>query len=393
MTTIKIVYKRIRDILLCLLLFLSAISYHPTLVRISRLAGYESGSVLSRYILLLFFLVFVMSVSIITLRQSKLVRKCIIWIGIIAFFALFIMTFFYNRGMISDLRTLTMVLGSIMIGYDYWEDDKGFFVLLIVFSLTTVYSGLMQVLVNIGGFRIANVYLADSKNSLGALLATSTFSLFYLYLVLEKRWQRNTALVLAFLSFVLVVTIRARMAVVALFMVGMYYFYLLDRGRNLTRIIIIGFLFLIVSLSVPSIFSYLERSFSSGTQAEDFTSGRIDTYLDALSYLSTHPMLGNIRGLNHISWVHNYILLKLYHYGFLFFWPLIVYYFIILFVSLTRSFRCNNAYSRECFCYVCLLIPFLISLAEPTFPFGPGTVTLYNFVLLGIAEKRHTTST
>ena len=47
------------------------------------------------------------------------------------------------------------------------QKEKTFFCLFLafLFSLTTLFSGLMQVFINIGGFRIAKVYLADSKNS------------------------------------------------------------------------------------------------------------------------------------------------------------------------------------------------------------------------------------
>ena len=91
--------------------------------------------------------------------------------------------------------------------------------------------------------------------------------------------------------------------------------------------------------------------------------------------------------INQIGWVHNYLLWNIYRFGLLFSFPIIVLFFLIFFNSLKQSLKCSPD-GRECFAYVCLLIPFLISLAEPTFPFGPGTVTLFNFILLGMAEQK-----
>ena len=381
--------KAIRDVLLYILLFMSAISYHPTIINMSRIAGYENGTILSRYIILVFGAVFILSFSITAIRQSKLLRTYIIWLAVIFTAALIIQAFFRNRNMIHELRSFIIVFGAIMIGYDMKMGDRRFRLIILVFCLTTLFSGVMQVLVNNGGFRIANQYLTDSKNSLGAMLATATFALYYLSRQYKSGLVRTIILVLAFAAFLVTVTIRARMGVVAVGLAGMYYYYLIKRSRNvLISIVLIGVVGFFVILLMPgAVADYLLSSFTAGTQGEDFTSGRIYTYAAAISYLMESPLLGDILRLNEIGWIHNFLLLTLYQYGLLFSWPIIVLYFYLLIRAIRQSWKLP-AKSDECFGYVCLLLPFIISLAEPTFPFGPGTVNLFNFILLGMAERQ-----
>ena len=275
-----------------------------------------------------------------------------------------------------------------MIGYNLKLDNKKFSILLLIFSVTTLFSGLMQVLMNNGGFRIASQYLTDSKNSLGAMLATTSFSFFFLSRMWNLRLHRIVALFLAFLTLVVIVTIRARMAFVTLVLVTFYYFYLIKRNRNiLISMALIGVVGVLVLILMPdSVINYLDESFTAGTQGEDFTSGRLYTYAEAIAIFIQSPFMGNVQRLYSIGWVHNFPLLKLYDFGLLFSWPILTLYLIILIKAIKSSLRLP-AVSRECFGYACLLIPFVISMAEPTFPFGPGTVTMVNFILLGCSER------
>ena len=388
MTRAEQTINAIRDVLLYILLFVTAISYHPVIIRASRIAGYENGTILSRYIILLFGAVFILSLSISLLKNSRFYRNVIIWFAVIFVFALVIQAFYRNRDMIRELRTFAIVLGSIMIGYDLKLEKRQQVFMILVFCITVLFSGIMQVIMNNGGFVIANQYLTDAKNSLGAMLATSCFLSVYLFLNFSKRISKYLAMALVLLTFLVMVTIRARMAVVAFGFIGLYYYFLIKKNRNiiLTLLICAIILFVGILFMPSSIVNYLEASFTAGTQSEDFTSGRMYTYLQAISYLSQNPLFGNVQKLNQIGWIHNFPLLKIYDYGLLFSWPILVLYVYICIhaVILSRRFE---PLSITCLGSTCLLIPYMISMAEPTFPFGPGTVTLINFILLGMAEK------
>ena len=376
--------KRFRDILLYLLFVLCGVSYHPIIVRMSHVAGFERGTILSRYIMLLFAVVFLLSINLSLFKRSGFIRSVVFLLAIIFVFALIVASVFGNKGMIGDFRTLLFVLGVIMIGFDLQLDKKKFITLILAFCVPVLYSGLMQVLMNIGGFQILDQYLTDSKNSLGAMLASTCFAFFFLSLNSENKIWRVVFLFLALFSLVIVITIRARAAMLAVVAVSVFYYYLLKRNRNI--IITVALLPIVVffaSLLLPdSVVDFVSASFTAGSQGEDISSGRFETYRQALDYLSFHPFLGNVRKLNQISWVHNYLLLKLYSFGILFSWPIIILYFTFLIHLIVTPFRLSPR-SIKIFGYVCLLIMSVISLAEPTFPFSPGTVTLFSFVFLG----------
>ena len=95
MNNIERTISVIRDVLLYVLLFLTAISYHPTIMRMSRYAGFESGTILSRYIVLLFGVVFILSFRFYTIKSCKFVRTYLIWFAIIATMALLVQSFFH----------------------------------------------------------------------------------------------------------------------------------------------------------------------------------------------------------------------------------------------------------------------------------------------------------
>ena len=389
MTRIEQTIKAIRDVLLYILLFVTAISYHPTIINMSRIAGYESGTILSRYIIILFGAVFILSLSISIVRKSRFIRNYVIWLLVIFVAALILVAFYRNRIMLHECRAFIIVLGSMMIGYNLQLTRPQFVIIVLMFCLTTLFAGIMQVLVNNGGFRIANQYLTDSKNSLGAMLATSAFSFLYLRRQLNKRLSKSLSLICLLLSLVVIVTIRARMALVAVVMVLLFYYFLATRSRSvLITLLVLGAVTIVGIVLMPGfVLDYLDASFTAGTQGSDFTSGRLYTYGEAISYLIQNPLLGNVNRLNQIGWIHNYPLLKVYDYGLLFSWPILVLYVIVGFHALFMARRYDSM-SIICFAGCCLLIPYLISMAEPTFPFGPGTVTMYNFILMGMAEKR-----
>ena len=394
MTRIEQTLSAIRDVLLYVLLFVTAISYHPTIINMSRIAGYESGTILSRYIVLLFGVVFLLSISISAVRKSSLLRTFLIWSAVIVVVALIVQAFYRNGDMLHELRSFAIVFGSIMIGFNLQLSRRKFVFMTLVFCITVLFSGVMQVLVNNGGFVIANQYLTDAKNSLGAMLATCCFLSGYMVMTFSRRLSKYLAIALALALFVVMVTIRARMAVLAFALVGLFYLYLITKNRNIILTIIFGFfiLFFGILLMPSSFINYLEASFTAGTQGEDITSGRWYTYMHAISYLSQHPFLGNILKQNSIGWVHNYPLLKVYQYGLLFSWPILALY-VYLCLYAYRLAKKSQPRSVSCSGCVCLLIPYLISMAEPTFPFGPGTVTLINFILLGMAERMNCSNT
>ena len=120
-------WSKARYWLLLLLIVLITLSSHPTIVDISRAAGMEKGTILSRYIILVFGGLFVMCLNVNSMLKPKLVRVC--W-GIFVFvFVYYFMTltFFGVGKMMQDVRSIGICLVAIMIGWQMDLERKAFY--------------------------------------------------------------------------------------------------------------------------------------------------------------------------------------------------------------------------------------------------------------------------
>lgn len=379
--------RSLQYVLLYMLLFVMAISYHPVIVNISKAAGYESGTILSRYILLIFGALFAVSLFRIPKVKSVLCLKYIVWLTLIAFLGYFIRSMHGNKEMLSMLRTFLIVLASIIIGWTLTPNSRQLSRIMLVFTLTVIFSGLMQVFMNIGGFVIADQYLTDSKNSLGAMLATCEVSFLFLFLSQEEKKVRLVALVFFLVGFIVILTIRARAALLSTVLLSGMFLALHAKGKKMFKWILVAIpLVLILFSFLPMSFGdYLKASISAGTQGDDVTSGRMGTYQQAIRFIVENPLLGDVENRTSIAWIHNFPLLNIYRFGLLYSWPILCLYLYIILHSLKYSIRTKMDFRYAG--YTILIVPYIISLLEPTFPFGPGTVTVYNFILLGVAER------
>lgn len=384
-TTIS--WKEIQYILLYLLLFIMPISYHPVIMRMSEAAGYESGTILSRYILVLFALLFMVSVMRMPKMRSVLLEKYLIWTFFIGVMGFLMAVAYSNTDILHSLRTFFIVFASLFIGWTLKPTRKELTWILLVFSLTILFSGLMQVLINIGGFRIAQLYLADSKNSLGAMLASAEVAFLYIFVDQDNKWMRIMSLGCAFLGLIIILTIRARAALLCVFLVGLYMLIYNSRMKKILPWIIGGGVIVIVgSFFLPvNFFDYLEQSMTAGTQGDDITSGRLHTYISATKYILSHPLVGDVMKETEIYWIHNFPLLNLYNYGIVFAWPTLCLYLYLIVYAIRYSLKTKIGYPYAG--YTIIFVPYIISLLEPTFPFGPGTVTVFNFILFGASDR------
>lgn len=385
------IIRYIQNILLYGIVLLMAVSYHPVIVSASRGAGLESGTLLSRYILILFVALFVVSLPLMPRIRPRLLVSSVIWLFVIFFVGIFVSAIYNKHEMLSDLRSIAIVIASILVGWTVRVSRRQLSFILFIFGLTALFSGLSQVFSNIGGFQIEDQYLVDSKNSLGAMLATAGVAFLFLWKNLSIKTLRSVSLVCAIVGLVVIVTIRARSALLAVMIVSVIYIYYFSKNRRNT---VMTFIFIAMALSalilIPSdINEYLYNSIFSGTQADDVSSGRIGVYEAALQFLSQNILVGNIENNHHLPWIHNYLLLNLYEYGVFFSWPILCFYFYLLIHSIKYLIRTKVGF--QYIGYTIVLIPYVISMLEPTFPFGPGTVTVINFILLGMTERARCT--
>lgn len=376
------------DVGLIVLIILVGISYHPIIVDMSRAEQMTNGTILSRPIAFLFAGI----LGLVVLRngfkflKSRFILTTIVMLVFVGCFALITIALYNNAIMLGDVKSLVIVIGAMIIGRSMNPHRRYIYLLIISFCATALFSGLMQVLINIGSFVIADQYLTDTKNSLGALIATASIAMLFLYKDANNPILRVISFLGTCVGLFLLLVIRARMAFLSTSAVVLLFYYLRLRNKNILLIGIwamIG-LSLVLFLLPSSIYDFVNSSFTAGSQGDDFTSGRLATFRDAITLLSMHPFIGNINNSVDIGWVHNYPLLKLSNYGIIFSFPILILYFYIAWIVISRTCRGTGLCSSFS---LFLLVPFLISMAEPTYPFGPGTATVFNFLFFGYGDK------
>lgn len=382
-------WQKIRYWVFLLLIFLITISSHPTIVEISKSAGIEQGTILSRYIILMFGLLFVLCFNLRSIWQLKLIRKSLFIFIWILFFHLLTVAFFGSKTMLGDARSIAICLVAIMIGWQLELEEKQYNFVLLFYAGLTLFVGLMQVLLNVGGFEILDQYHTDNKNALGVMLATSAFVFFFLFMNSKKKgFWKILLLALSVFTVYLLLTIRARAATLTFAIMVLYMLYERFKGKNFLFYLLLGlFLVTIVFLILPaSVKDYVYNSFFQNYDMGNIDTGRGERNRDALNFLSYNPLFGNLKENVDVEWVHNYPLRILFQYGIVFSLPIMILYLYLLIKTVARTFKANN-HNAFSIGYYALIIPFIISMAEPTFPFGPGTATVFNFILFGFALK------
>lgn len=382
-------WQKTRYGVLLLLLFLITLSSHPTIVAMSRAAGMESGTILSRYIILVFAGLFVMCLNVRSMLKPKMIRGCWLIMLLIVLYYMITFALFGRRIMLNDVRSILICLVAIMIGWQMNLDKKRFHLALLIFALLTLFVGLMQVLTNVGGFVILDQYHADNKNSLGVMLATSVIVL--LFMALNNRSTRFFQIVLfalAVFTLVILLTIRARAATLTSGIMLLYIFYERYKGKNFVIYLTLGIFVLVMTfIFMPnSIKQFVYDSFFQNYEGGDITAGRASRNRAALDYLSQNIWLGNIRREIDIPQIHNYPLNRTFEFGLVFAFPILLMYLFILVNTIVKTIKSDN-HNNYNIGYYLLLIPFIISMAEPTFPFGPGTATVFNFLMFGVALR------
>ena len=121
-----------------LLVFLISMSSHPEIVLRSKCVGLESGTNLSRYVVIVFGLLFVLCFIIKSFIRSPFIRTSLLMLFLILFTYLFTFSFFSSNIMWGDFRAIGICIISIIIGWQICLNRKYFFCCSIVFCFNHV---------------------------------------------------------------------------------------------------------------------------------------------------------------------------------------------------------------------------------------------------------------
>ena len=142
-------WNTIRSCLLYILVALIVLSCHPAFTSININADDNASSILSKYIILVFIILFATCFNARSMFSSKLVKTSWGIYILIAVYCVAAMAFFNSNLMVDDLRAIAICIVSIMIGWQMEFDKKNIIRLLLFFAIFSTFVGLMQVLRNV----------------------------------------------------------------------------------------------------------------------------------------------------------------------------------------------------------------------------------------------------
>ena len=361
-------------------------SYHPSVFALTQ----DGGSILVQLIWFVFTMIALISLSL-NIFQSKQ----IIWYFVLL--ALFSLTLFLVHAMGFPVsrayaRLLLIPFCALIIGWQLKISEKTYKILLVFFGCVVLYVIASQIYTNIGAFVIESQYLVPGKNALGPIIATSIVAFVILFLQKENNKLFSFSyLALAILAFVLLLTMRARAATLMAILLVIFVIYKnFARSGNkyffLSAVLTVFSLFAIYFVLPEAAKIYILDSFFYGIEEYDITSGRGERNRMAIDFLQNNLLFGNIRGLMYVPWIHNFPLLLAYNFGIIGGFGAIAIYFYLS-VVIIKSMLKYDIFETKNIGFVLIAVAFGIGMAEPSAPFGPGTVFVFSFITLGIALR------
>ncbi|WP_313262057.1 O-antigen ligase family protein [Sphingobacterium multivorum] len=346
---LKEFYEPLRTGIMVLVVLLSIIS----LANYKVLANYKSVIVLPGIILLLFFAVLLVFSGVSTHDVDY-----------------------------SPVRDALLVVFVLLISITTEISETKLNRLKFIFVFTISISALSIPLFIGQGFQIEELYLPVPKNQLAPIFASAVIIGLYSFSKEENR-MKKFILFLSFSSLILVlIVLRGRSALIALlFGLILYFIFVVRRIKYLLIAI------LILAVTFPLYFDFLYKSFFLNQNVNDInsiSSGRTEVYLEGIEILSKSLLFGKMySNLNTSYTIHNYLLKNLVEYGLL---SLLFFYFYFrIFWSAIRGLYIENRAGR--LNSILVLMLFLISLTEYTYPFAPGSSVFFTFILFGQTLK------
>lgn len=377
----KSVINSIQKILVLVFVVLLTLAYE------SHFSGLSFFNTLLAIILVI---LFVLSLDFSLLLGDKHIKYSLFALIAISLASIASNAFFNDELMFKDVRSVSMCIAAIIVGYSCNFNEKEIAIIFTIFGVFSLLVGMEQVTSSIGGFIIEDQYLADVKNSLGVLLATAAAG--SVFLLFHSQSLKSFYLIwaaMAVFAIIIMLTIRARADTLTAFMMIFYLVVLKYARKGWYKLLILVIVVLLLSYFIlpQSALDFIYNSFFQHYEGRDITAGRMERNVFGLSFIQEHWVVGNLNVNLIVPTIHNYVLYKLFSYGFLFAFPLLFYYFYLFICSFRLSLRkVNQPFSQMG--YMMILIPFLVSIFEYSYPFGPGTATLFNFIILGYSLRR-----
>ena len=295
--------------------------------------------------------------------------------------------FFGHRYRPADLTQLIVAFLCVGIGVGMEKDIRFWGNVTYFYTLVLIVMTLINCFYWAGGLYIPEHYMLDEgKNQIGGLLAIAAAATFFFGVKIKE--QRTHFMVVFALAFLALLLIRARSDFFAVLLCALFI-----AGKDLdwrwkwnlkTVLTILGIIAIGYILYTGFIGDELTRFMVGGKSSSDIdvlTSNRMERNKMGIDVLIHDPLAGEVEEESGILLIHNYILLRLVRYGI---WslPLVCFYIYFGILTIMALFRERKTDIRDAG-FVACVVPLLVSFVEPNFPYGPGSVQMLAFLLLG----------
>ena len=381
------IVKNIRLVLLLIAVCLIAYSYHP--------GNFDSaGKIISnsynKYALVMIAASFILSIG--TIKNSisiQPIRVFLILLGVVSLSFMLLYSLNLVEGL-HEVRALLISFIALLFGTMLKCNNKEILTISFFYIIAVLLVGYLQITQNIGDFVIEDTYINTAKNAFGPMIAIAgVLSVLIAFTHGYNKLVRVFMAVTAIIALIEVATVRARLVTITfilLFLFILFKYFKVMTSKNKGRgsvVIYLVVLITILAIIFSSLQEYIWNSLIQNKEG-DFTSGRLTAYYDGMDIFLSSPFFGNLVLQEKVGWVHNYLLLNLSTYGLVFSLPLLVLYFYLVYVIIL-GLKKRDLFIPQNFGYIIILISFIVSLGEPTYPYGPGTTNFLPFLLLGVS--------
>ena len=370
--------ENIKRYLLYFVIIFVAISYYPPFYSVDAI---YSAIRLGLYIVVI--LLVVLSFSFKNLFKNELLKVgCVVILLILLEFLIFYA--FGLRFEFSDIWQLIIILLCISIGYNlkYIKEAKAN-QLLQLYAVVGVCVGLISFNFYKDAISEFDVYAIEGKNQLGLIISSASAVSLYLGSALQKSSKRWIFRFLFVLGLTILLLMGARSAFMGLGVFTAIFLYktLTQKQRVWCGIILIIALF----CSFDFLLSTLVGNHDA-TDLNSISSGRIERNLLGIAYINEYFWEGELFHASNIPWIHNYLILRLVRYGAWSF--LFLFFYFYLFACVMRNImKVRRQVKLENIGFFLLIVPYFISLLEPSAPFGPGSNVFMLYIILGITTR------
>ena len=301
---------------------------------------------------------------------------------VIEFVTFYVGHLHYN---IDDVRQIIIVFLCMIVGFTINMAEPQLSRMSLFYIVGSILLGLYVIVFYTGSFSFAgDRNLITGKNQIGGMVSVGGAIATYFYLTTDNR--KRMYLALALFAFFVSAILRDRSAFVAfLFFAVLLSFKQFPFYKVVLVVIAMSLFYLIFKSSIDNFF--IDSLIGRGElDIEDFSTGRSVRNAMGIQYLSSHFWEGELQASANIPWIHNYLLLRLVRYGVWSVFFLVIYLQFV--VKIFKEYFRHKELQFDKMGFFIPIIPFFISMLEPSFPFGPGTVQVFVYVLFGYALQK-----